>query len=253
MAGQTEFTDALRKRSDQGDYWWELRACDYYREMEAPKIVTKDVADHPSSYLDLEGTFVDTTMSFLADSSYEALAILNSHVAHFHVKLSSSAFQGGFPRFKTQYLRSIPVPEWTNAEIVDLRRHAETCSNLTLTSANVALSFARRISDLCPPERDAKLSTKLRDWHELPDFAAFRAEVKKCFKADIPLNERNQWQDLFDKGKAEIEKLSAEITRNEDEINAIVYKLFDLTTDEIALLEESIGVTKAGSRPLAVA
>src|SRR5262249_49432303 len=25
------FKDALRKRQDQGDYWWELRPCDYYK------------------------------------------------------------------------------------------------------------------------------------------------------------------------------------------------------------------------------
>ncbi len=102
-------------------------------------------------------------------------------------------------------------------------------------------TFTRRIADLCPLERDAKLSTKLTDWWKLNDFAAFRAEVKKCFKADIPLKERSDWEDLFTTGKTQIEKLSAEIKRNEDEINAIVYKLFDLTPEEIALLEDSIG------------
>ena len=54
--------------------------------------------------------------------------------------------------------------------------------------------------------------------------------------------ERNAWEDLFTTGKAEIDRLSAEIKRNEDEINSIVYQLFDLTADEIKLLEESIGV-----------
>ena len=85
------------------------------------------------------------------------------------------------------------------------------------------------------------ISNKLHDWWTLPDFAAFRAEVKKCFKADIPVKERGDWEDLFNAGKAEIERLSAGIKRNEDEINAIVYRLFGLTPDEIALLEESIG------------
>jgi hypothetical protein len=55
------------------------------------------------------------------------------------------------------------------------------------------------------------------------------------------LKERSDWEDLFISGKTEIEKLSAEIKRNEDEINTIVYKLFDLTPEEIVLLEESIG------------
>ena len=41
--------------------------------------------------------------------------------------------------------------------------------------------------------------------------------------------------------QAEIEKLSREIKRNEDAINRIVYELFELTADEIILLETSIG------------
>ena len=101
-------------------------------------------------------------------------------------------------------------------------------------------SFRRRIPDLCPPDREPKVSNKLHDWWELADFAAFRAEVKKCFKADIPVKERSDWEDLFNKGKSEIAGLSAEIRRNEDEINAIVYRLFDLTPEEIKLLEVSI-------------
>lgn len=101
--------------------------------------------------------------------------------------------------------------------------------------------FRNRISDLCPPDRKAILSTKLQEWWELPDFSAFRAEVKKCFKAEIPVKERSEWEDLFITGKAEIARLSAEIKRNEDEINSIVYKLFDLTAEEIELLETSIG------------
>ena len=81
----------------------------------------------------------------------------------------------------------------------------------------------------------------MQDWWKLNDFSAFRAEVNKVYKADIPLKDRSDWEDLFVAGKAEIEKLNAEIKRNEDEINAIVYGLFDLTKDEIALLEQSIG------------
>ena len=52
-------------------------------------------------------------------------------------------------------------------------------------------ALRHRIPDLCPPEREPKLINKLKEWWLLPDLATFRAEVKKCFKADIPLSERN--------------------------------------------------------------
>ena len=100
--------------------------------------------------------------------------------------------------------------------------------------------FRNRIPDLCALDRDSTLNTKLNDWWELDNFAAFRDEVKKLYKADIPLAERTQWEELFKKGKTEIERLDAEIARNEADINAIVYRLFDLTPDEIKLLEDSL-------------
>jgi hypothetical protein len=36
------YVDALRKRQDQGDYWWELRSCDYYNYFDSPKIIFPD-------------------------------------------------------------------------------------------------------------------------------------------------------------------------------------------------------------------
>lgn len=72
---------------------------------------------------------------------------------------------------------------------------------------------------------------------KLPDFAAFRAVVKKALKADIPLAERSDWEDWIARDKAEIARLTAEIKANEERINSIVYELFELTDDEIRLLE----------------
>jgi hypothetical protein len=101
-------------------------------------------------------------------------------------------------------------------------------------------ALTRRIPDLCPPGRDPKLSTRLQEWWTLPDFAAFRAEVKKVFKADIPLPDRSAWEDWITRDRTEIAHLSAEIAAAEARIDSIVYNLFDLTPDEIALLESVV-------------
>jgi hypothetical protein len=102
---------------------------------------------------------------------------------------------------------------------------------------------------VCPADNDKvkreadgipKLTTKLKEWWTLDGFEQFRAEVKKTFKADIPLAECSDWEDWLKTEKGEIDRLSAEIARNEDEINKIVYRLFDLTDDEIKLLEANI-------------
>ena len=67
--------------------------------------------------------------------------------------------------------------------------------------------------------------------------------MKKAFKADIPLSDRSAWEDWITRDRAEIARLSAEIQQAETEIDRIVYSLFDLTADEIDLLEATIAVT----------
>ena len=124
---------------------------------------------------------------------------------------------------------------WQSLSELTLKIEASSDARLDLQ-----LAFARRIPDLCPPGREAKLTTKLQEWWTLPDFAAFRAEVKKAFKADIPLAERTVWEEWIARDRAEIVRLTAEIARCEAEIDRIVYALFDLTPDEIALLESAI-------------
>jgi len=143
-------------------------------------------------------------------------------------------------RLKWQYIEPLPIPEINPRQQVALATLAETAQ--THAEARYALQDAlrHRIPYLCPPEREPKLINKLKEWWLLPDFATFRAEVKKCFKADIPLSERNDWEEWVNRDRAEIARLTAEISKCEAEINTLVYTLFDLTTDEIKLLEANI-------------
>jgi hypothetical protein len=41
------YVEACRKRQDQGDYWWELRPCDYYAYFDKPKIIFPDICKGP--------------------------------------------------------------------------------------------------------------------------------------------------------------------------------------------------------------
>jgi hypothetical protein len=86
----------------------------------------------------------------------------------------------------------------------------------------------------------AQLTGRLKSWWNLPDFAAFKNEVKKALNADIPLKERNEWESWISQNRARIHELTAEIAHIEGEINARVYDLFDLTPQEISLLEANI-------------
>ena len=97
--------------------------------------------------------------------------------------------------------------------------------------------FHRRIYDLAPGGASAKLSNKLIDWHEFESFQAFQAEIKKQFKQTIPLEDRDAWQRLFETKQNEVAQLTHAITQHERDIDAAVYELFNLTPEEIALID----------------
>ena len=48
-----QFGDGLRKRGGQGEFWWELRPCDYYQDLDAPKIIFPDICKEPQQMLTL--------------------------------------------------------------------------------------------------------------------------------------------------------------------------------------------------------
>ena len=119
-----------------------------------------------------------------------------------------------------------------------LQKLAEFATSNASKRLDLHSAATHRIRDLAPPERK-KLSRKLEDWWTL-DFAQFRDEVKRVFRTEIPVKERAEWEAYLGKNAAEVRKLDSEIAKAEREIDAIVYRLFDLTPDEIKLLEDSI-------------
>jgi len=85
---------------------------------------------------------------------------------------------------------------------------------------------------------DKALNGKLTAWWE-QDFPALRAELQKVFKRDIPMKDRDEVEAWFTTQCADHARLTAEIVARETDLNTRVYALFNLTPDEIALIEES--------------
>lgn len=167
------------------------------------------------------------------------LALLNSKVAWFFWKNMTPELRGGFVRLKSQFVSQLVVPAISKSDGRELENLASRCSdyaNAVLSS--VDLVHHRILSDLAPPERQ-KLTNKLQNFWTL-DFTAFRDEIKRAFKTEIPVKDRDGWEKYLAEKSAEVKKLTAEIEAAEREIDALVYRLFDLTPDEIKLLEASL-------------
>ncbi len=57
--------------------------------------------------------------------------------------------------------------------------------------------------------------------------------------ASIPLAERNDWQNHFEAEQHNIAALNQQIRQLEQQLDQVVYELFDLTPEEIELLEQN--------------
>ncbi|MFU8843602.1 MAG: Eco57I restriction-modification methylase domain-containing protein [Bacteroidales bacterium] len=104
------FADKAEKRFDKGEYWWELRACDYYEEFEKPKIMLPDIAIKPQITFDRYGYYCVNTAYIIPTEDLFLVGILNSKLIHFYYSSITSTIRGGYMRFIRQYLVQIPIP-----------------------------------------------------------------------------------------------------------------------------------------------
>ncbi len=224
-----------------GSYqWYEIQdSIDYYEKFRTPKIVYGHFAVRSLFFVDKSGFYSNDKSYILANYDGYLLALLNCSAIWFLITGESPPVRGGFYELRTPYISSLPIPPATDDQKAALAALAEAAQNAAEARYALQQEITRRIPDLATGMA-IKLSERLKTWWDLPDFAAFQAEVKKALKSEIPLKDRNDWENWISENRAKIHALTAEIARVENEINEKVYALFDLTPDEIALLEANI-------------
>ncbi|MFU8883469.1 MAG: Eco57I restriction-modification methylase domain-containing protein [Rhodobacterales bacterium] len=235
------FKDKLEARATKQE-WFELQQAQeaYIPRFAEPKVIYNRFTDKPNFAFVDEPIFTNDAPYFVSTDDPSLAALMNSKVFWFLLVTGATALRGGFVQLLGRYVEPLPIPTITTETREALVDNVRQIQRQAAEIFALQTALTRRIPDLCPPGRDPKLTTRLQEWWTLPDFAAFRDEVKKVFKADIPLAERSAWEDWITRDRAEIARLSAEITKAEAQIDSIVYGLFDLTPDEIALLESVV-------------
>jgi N-6 DNA Methylase/TaqI-like C-terminal specificity domain len=233
------FKERLEKRATQ-QQWWELQQAQlaYQDRMLGPKIVWPDIAPEARVSFNVDDILLDCTCFFVSSDEAWLSAVLNSRLAWFFWKSLTPMIRGGFARLKTQFVEQTPMPPNRPGPLSNLSDKAALATKAAGDRHALDVSVRRRILDLSPSGRH-NLSERLSAWYSL-DFAAFRAEVRKVFRNEIPLQERSDWEQFLAVNAVQMRELSTEIDAAERDMNRTVYDLFDLTPDEVALLEQSI-------------
>jgi adenine-specific DNA-methyltransferase len=100
----------LIDRTDQGHYFWELRSCAYWEYFEKPKIILARFMNQPTYAWDDKGTYMSNGSSMIAGADQFVVAVLNSAVAWWFLKATSTDLAGGFLQAHNYNQFSIPIP-----------------------------------------------------------------------------------------------------------------------------------------------
>ena len=229
--------------------WYEIQDnIAYYEDFLSPKIVYPRTNNQCNFQLDLDGHFLSDNNFYIKSSSKTLLGILNSKLIFFYLKSICTTLQGGYFDFRRDKIDTIPLKNVENENLgivsfVDeqIRQHDN--------KKNINDKFQKYLEQTFKLE---KLSKKLQDWHEL-EFGEFIKEINKAIKKENKERVKNNetpiatltkldemdWMDVFETKKAEAQALQQQINQTDKEIDAMVYELYGLTDDEIAIVEKS--------------
>ncbi len=98
------------KRYDQGDYWWELRACDYYEAFEQPKIFYQEIMTYQSFTYDEAGIYSNNKLFIIPNADLGLLGLLNSKVIWLCLKSTATSYSGGALGMQSPFVLGLPVP-----------------------------------------------------------------------------------------------------------------------------------------------
>jgi type I restriction-modification system DNA methylase subunit len=119
------FQEALEKRWDKGNYWYELRACSYYHLFDGPKIVWGNLAKRSSFSLETNGFYVNNPANILPTNSKYVLGILNSKLMSYFLRSICAQRQGGFIEQKPVYVSQVPIKKPTKEQEIEITQHVE--------------------------------------------------------------------------------------------------------------------------------
>ncbi len=232
------FKKQLEARATEQN-WWELQQAQlaYQPRFATLKISYPHFQNEQMFSFEETGAFSNDKSYFIPEADHSLLALMNSKLVWSHLTSVSPAVRNNWHEMRVQYVETTPIPEAIIANKA-LASISSQATEFAIERRKRESDFhTRLLTDLAKP--GTKLSGRLRDFHEL-NFTQLQAEIKRALKGVIPVKERAEWQEFHAEASAEIHRLNAAIAAAEAEINRLVYEAFELTHDEIELLENSL-------------
>ena len=239
----SQFKDILiekkRKYKTNEKYWYSLHRAREIAMFNQTKIITPEISLGCNMTLDKNSLWHNTKVYtiLLKDNFKENiltyLTILNSKLMWFFLSNTGYTLRGGYFTFKTKYLENFPIPDLTNSQFSTINSQltslADKMLTLNETLQKKSTNFLKVVKQTFALE---KISTKLETFYNL-DFDGFMKELKQKLTPKTKL----EWLEVFEETKKSLQEIQTQIAATDKEINALVYKLYDLSEEEIKIVE----------------
>ena len=210
----------LKARKDQGNQWWELRTCSYYDVFSNPKIVYPEIARESRFALDSGSIYPLKTVFSMPSSDRFLLGVLNSKATWHYLKNTCSSLgdpeKGGRLLMQAIYLETLPIPSATPEQ------------QTTLANLVERILAATKVGQAFLPARDAQTGMSAPP-------SSCDTSSTKVGQAFLPAGDAQTGMSA--------PPSSCDISSLEAKIDRLVYELYGLTDDEIAIVEgrEKVG------------
>jgi type I restriction-modification system DNA methylase subunit len=197
-----------------------------------PKIIYPRINNQCNFYFDSTGEYSlsDNNFFISTENSY-ILPILNSKLIYFYLKSIASTLQGGYLDFRRPYIETIPI------QIPIDISNFEEISNIIIQKNNAFQELIQKFQRTIQRKFELEeLPKKLQDWYKLT-YAEFIKELGKK-KVKLSLSQEAEWEDYFMEESKKVLDIKATIDDTDTEIDAMVYELYGLSKDEIAIVEK---------------
>ncbi len=219
-------------RKKTNNKWFETQdTIAYHADFKKPKIMYQTFQVKPCFIYDEQGLYCNNSMWIIPTDSKALVGVLNSKTGWWLINKYCTQIQNGC-QLIWKYFGQIPVPNLDKAE--GLEKRSSNMIEVVATRQSASNSFLSLLQSKFTID---KLSRKLQNWPSL-DFKGFLKELKKA-KVQLSLAEEAEWMAYFNTQKAQVQVLQKQADALDREIDQMVYALYGLTEEEIAIVENT--------------
>ena len=163
------------------------------------------------------------------------LAILNSKIAWFYLKSSGNVLRGGYLRFKSKYLEPfcIPIPEEKKKTLL-----ISNITNVLDKHKKFDETYNKFVNLIRINFKAEKIPTSLTKFYQYT-FHSLITSLQNETKTKLSLKDQSDFMDFFESTTKDLIRLKTDIDKLDDEINKIVYDLYNLDKNEIEIVEKN--------------